>query len=214
MSVFRQKMSNLSKKLSKFLNFCFSKVSFFVQKLKIKEISPKLSENESLALKMSNLSSFWSKNCWTIAKIFQKSALKMSVFRLKNWKWNIKGISQKSSKKWIFGSEKCWFFVKNLQFFKMWVWKLFQNRPKFLNFSKFCLKNVIFSSWKLKIENWGKKITNFSLWKMWIFRQKIADFSKKMLHFAQKIANFAGKRVKVVPKFVKSVRKKKSRFLL
>ena len=38
---------------------------------------------------------------------------------------------------------------------------------------------------------------NFSLWKMWIFRQKIADFSKKMLHFAQKIANFAGKKLKL-----------------
>ena len=70
--------------------------------------------------------------------------------------------------------------------------KIAKNRQ---NFSKFCLKNVNFSSKKSKIEiNW-----NFS---------KNEFFALKNVEFCSKIANFAGKKVKVFPKFVKNARKK------
>ena len=85
----------VKKKWSKFLNFCFSNVSFLCKNWK----SRKSLRN---CQKMSNFSWFWSKDCWKIAKIwlkfqnFQKSALKSQFFviRIEN-QGNVSKIAQK-----------------------------------------------------------------------------------------------------------------------
>ena len=112
--------------------------------------------------------SFWlkivSRNCPNVAKN-EFFALKMYVFRPKISQFlllkcqffvqrlKIKGISQKSSKKMNF-----WLWINvDCQFFKIGVWKLFKNHPKFLNFG---LRNVTFSSENCKLELKGISLKN------------------------------------------------------
>ena len=141
MYVFRPKIENqgnLSQKTSKNAIFALKNVDFLSKKLQIFQNCPKIVKTSHFLLQ------------------------KMSIFSCKNWK--SRESLKNRPKNAIFGSEKCRFFVKNCQFLKIGVWKLFKNRPKFLNFSKFCLKNVIFLS-KKKFENWnfGESL------KKWIF---------------------------------------------
>ena len=117
------------------------------------------------------------KNCQNLAKIskFSKIGLKKSVFRHKNWK--SRECLKNSPKNEFLALKNVDFSSKIANFLKIWVWKLFKDRPKFLNFpfSKFCLKNVIL--FVKKMENWkfgeSLKKMNFWLWKM----LKIANFS-------------------------------------
>ena len=106
----------------------------------------------------------------------------MSIFRQKNGRLKIEGISQKLSKKNEFlALKKCQFFVKKCQIFQKNRLKIVKIFPNF--------------AFKMSIEiNW-----NFS---------KNEFFALKTVEFCSKIANFAGKKVKVFPKFVKNARKK------
>ena len=100
---------------------------------------------------------------------------------------------------------------KIVQKMNFWLWKMlifrqkfaiFQNVglkivPKFLNFSKFCLKNVIFLSWKLKIENWGGKKWTFRSEKCGFFVKKLQIFQKKCCILLKKLLILQEKKLKL-----------------
>ena len=108
-------------------------------------------------------------------------------FSCKDWK--SRESLQNRPKNEFLALNKCRFFVKNCQFFKIGVWKLFKNHPKFLNFG---LRNVTFSSENCKgISLKNRQKMNFSLCNNVYFSWKIWNFSKLGPENCSKIAKIS-----------------------